>query len=185
MKHARPGGKSAVPGGRCRRRIEIDGQGRQARDCGRRAERQGGREAARPQPLADRTGPGRRRVHRRGLRDRGAAGARPLVGEQDRQRVRRLCGNERGRVRGGCGGQRDHAGGDDARDRPAGANAIPRCAGQHAAAAQLRRVRDQGRADALPSDPGGAQAAARRGPDLGRRPGSRSGRGAAVRALLG
>src|SRR5205807_7164097 len=88
-------------------------------------------------------------IHGRRVRDRGAARARPAVGQPHRERVRRVRRDERWVVRRGGGSQRHHAGGDDARDRPAGPIAVSRRARWLATEAELRGVLHQGPVDAL------------------------------------
>ena len=91
--------------------------------------------------VEDGAGARRRRLHRRGLRDRRAARARSALGQPHRQRVRRLRRHQRGLVRRRGGRERRHARGDDAGDRPAGPDAVPGRAPELAAEAQLPRVR--------------------------------------------
>ena len=102
---------------------------------------QGSPSRSRPQaPVEDRAGARRRWLHRRRLRDRRAASARPAGDELDRERVRRLRRHERGRLRLQPGRQRGHPGGDDAGPEPRPALADPRHRPRHAAAAQLPRA---------------------------------------------
>src|ERR1700754_227404 len=69
----------------------ADGRGSPAREAVAEGP-QDSRQAEAPQAaaLADRSGAGRRWLHRRCLRDRRPAGARPAGGEPDRQPVRRI-----------------------------------------------------------------------------------------------
>ena len=137
LRNPRRAAKSRRPANRLRRR---HGQRRQARDP-----------AAPPAPpLEDRARPRRRRLHRRRLRDRRAAGAGPAVGQPHRQRLRRLRRHQRRLAGGRADRQRRHARADDAgRQRP-GACPLPADPARDAAAAQLPRVRGQGRQAAVP-----------------------------------
>ena len=99
------------------------------------------------------------------------------------QRVRRLRGNQRGRVRGQHGGERDHPRGDDAGAEPRAAVAASRHLARHPAEAQLRRLRAQ--VAHLPAAGGGGGEGAGQPPEraVGRRRGHRPGQRLADRHL--
>ena len=78
------------------------------------------------------------------LRDRRAARARPAVGQPLGDRLRRLRRHERRLVRRRDDRERRLARGDDARARPAGADAVPGDRARHAAVAQPARAGEQG-----------------------------------------
>ncbi|CAA9495996.1 MAG: FIG00501464: hypothetical protein, partial [uncultured Solirubrobacteraceae bacterium] len=156
------------------------GQGRGARSTATAGQAAHGctpRTRAAPGTLAHGTRARRRRLHRRRLRDRGTASARPALGQQDRQRVRRLRRNELRLVRRRARRQRRHARGDDARRQPAGTDAVPRHRPGPAPAPELRRVRHQGRSAAAARGVPGARAGRPRGPAVGDGPRHRAGRG--------
>ena len=140
---------------------------------------------ARPASLEDRARARRRRIHRRGLRDRGAARARPAVGQSHRERLRRLRRDQRGRAGRRADRQRGHAGADDAGRQRGDADAVPRHQPRHAAAPELPRVPRDGRQAAAAR----ARAAARAGPQhrlvQHGRPGDRARRHPALGPLLG
>ena len=135
-------------------------------------------------PVAVGARAGRRRLHRRGLRDRSVAGAGSALGEPDRQPVRRVRGHERRVIRRLCGRERRDTRGDDAGDRPAGAEPVPRCADQLVAEAQLLGVRHQRAAAAGAGRASGADPDSGLRSDICRRLGDRPGGGAAVGAVL-
>ena len=151
----------------------VHGQRGQARDP----------EAAAQAPLQDGPRPRRGRFHGRRLRDRRAARARSAVGQPHRQRLRRLRRHQRRLARRGADLQRHHARADDAGGQRPGPAAVPEHQPGLAAAAQLPRVRRQGRE--VPAPPGGrhALAGAQPGLLLGGRPRDRARRRAAVRPL--
>ena len=119
-------------------------------------------ERSRPPPAApsvqDGARAGRRRLHRRRLSDRCAAGARPAVGQPQRQPVRCLRGNQRRVADRVADGQRRDARADDARRQRAGADAVPEHRPRRPAAAQLRRAGGQGGAAAAAHGRDGARA---------------------------
>ena len=95
-------------------------------------------------------------------------------------------GHERRRVRRRRGGQRGHARGDDAGDRPAGADPVPGRAGQLAAAAPTTASSSRkGAAGPVPGGAAGPLAGAGPRSGVGGRHRGRPGRGAAVGAVLG
>ena len=161
-----------------------DGRGRKAPEA--RPEGEGEQHEGAPAAAAaiqDGARPGRRRLHGRRLRDRRPPRARPDGRQPHGQPVRRLCGHERGLVRGLARREWGHARGDDAGRQPAGPDALQGRRPRHADAAERARVRPER----------GAPAAARAGPgahlrdagpqQLADRPRRRAGRGPAVRPL--
>ena len=165
---------SPNPGGRRKSRrcrpastvhcVNRDGQRRGARRI-RRAT------PSSPQAVEGRARARRRWVHRRRLRDRRAARARSAGRRPDRQPVRRLRRHERRRPDRRPGGQRRHAGADDAGGQRPGAAAVQRRVARHADAAQLPRVRLQGPAAAVPPARRGARGRPRAAAALDRGPG--------------
>ena len=143
------------------------------------------RRSARPQKaLEDGSGPRRGRLHRRRLRDRRPARARPAGGQQHRQQLRRLRRHQRRLLRRLDARQRRHPRRDDAgaeRARPLRARG-PRP--RQGPEAELPRLPQQSRGAAAAHAGAGALAGADRRA-LGDRHRRRPRRGAADRPLLG
>ena len=116
----------------------------------RRGARGRARPATAPAPRQDGARARRRRLHRRRVRDRRAAGARPARGQQHRQQLRRLRRHLRRGVHRGAVRQRRDARGDDAGRHPPGQDAVQRHRHRRPAAPEPARVRAQGRHRPLP-----------------------------------